>query len=226
MFRLHPIRFTFCIILHLYAFIVSTNILATNTYYAPRAIEHIQRPDIRPHQIQGITPYAASTIAWIISSALWYTHGRSRLPIATLTYTSILLGYLYVVTQFLIDIPSLTTCWIYPGPVWYSISNGCGDTLWSMALSQTILAFYWMENSLNYYGCFRFLLRILYLGLVLAATIMSVQTTVGGLLTTVVVTVFVVSHPWTSHTAKRCLLAEIEIYDRLTTLEMSHKTNI
>ena len=226
MYRLQPIRFILCIVTHLYAFIVSTNILATNTYYAPRAIEHIERPDIRPHPIQGITPYAASAIAWVIASVLWYLRGRSRIPIAILTLTSVLLGYLYVVTQYLIDIPSLTMCWVYPVPVWYSISNGCGDTLWSMPLTQTILAFYWMENSLNHYGCIRFVLRLLYLGLVVATTVMSVQTTVGGLLNTFVVTVFVVSHPWTLYVAKRCFIYEIQVYDRLSTLEMSRKSNI
>ena len=73
---------------------------------------------------------------------------------------------------------------------------------------------------------FQSVLCSLYLGLVVATVVMSVQTTAGGLLNTFVVTVFVVLHPWTSYVAKRCFIYDIQVYDCLLTLEMSRKSNI
>ena len=219
MYRIAPIRFVLLLFIHLYVYIVCTNWFATHPFASTTPLETITRPDIRPLQLIGFSAYLGSLVTWGIFVCLWCTHGRSRIPLVVIWTTSVLLVYIFTFTNFFIVTPNIATCWVYPGNIWFSISNGCNDTLWSMPLAQTLLASYGIENTINRHRCVYHLVRVCYVACIVATTVMSVQTTLGCLFNTFVLVTVLVTHPTTLFVAKKLFLVDVRVYDRLSALE-------
>ena len=223
MFTISKIPFIVLLVSHVYLYNCMTAYMTERQMSSERAQADIHVQNVIPYEYPDVSAYVPAVLAHLFASVLWYVNGRSKVSLAITLFVSVMLSLYFSLLQVLMYRPSSMPpehCWLYPGSIWYSVSNACGESVVSMPVAQSVLAFFWMENSLNTFGCLRALCRLIFLMFVIAAIFLSVQSTLGGILQSFVTALVLTTHPAIHAAAKKVLLRQKEIYDRLSTLEM------